>query len=123
MALSMILDPKLREVVEKCDRWVDPFREVMFDVIVANSHKGNWGVVVEWLSRARMWLGKSLDLTRTVDTGEYAKVGFLLDQLVDKAKKEDLEGWDMLIDSVVPFLIDMVFAKYAKCIADNLPRW
>jgi hypothetical protein len=115
----MYVDPRLREAVEKCDRWVDPLREVMFDVIVADSHKDDWGAVVEKLNRARMWLGKSLDLTGAVDMGEYAKVSSWLDQLVDKAKGKDREGWGMVIDRVVPSLIDMVFAKYAMCIAGN----
>jgi hypothetical protein len=123
MVLSMILDPKLREAVEKCDRWVDPLREVMFDVIVADSHKDNWDAVVVWLQRSFYWLDVSLATTKTIDMGEYAKVRSWLDQLVDKAKNKDEEGWGMLADRVVPFLIDMVFAKYAKCIADDLARW
>jgi hypothetical protein len=123
MVLSMILDSRLREAVEKCDRWVDPLREVMFDVIVADSVKWDWDFMIERLARARRWLDVSLETTKTIDMGEYAKVSSWLDQLADKARSKDGEGWDMLVDSIAPSLINMVFAKYAKCIADNLPRW
>jgi hypothetical protein len=102
-------------------RGLDPgLREVMFDVIVADSFKDvNWGAVVERLNRARMWLSRSLELTRTIDMGEYAKVSSWLDQLADKARNEDREGWDMLVDRVVPSLINIVFTKYADCIAQG----
>jgi hypothetical protein len=123
MVLFMILDPKLREAVEKCDRWVDPLREVMLDVIVADSHKDNWDFMVERLARAMHWLDISLETIKTIDMREYAKVRSWLDQLADKARSRDSEGWDMLADRVVPSLINMVFTKYAKCIADDLPRW
>ena len=112
------LDPRLREAVERCDRWIDPLMEVMLDVIVADSHKDvSWDAVVGRLSRARHWLSRSLELTETIDLGEYAKVSSWLDQLADKARGGDREGWDMIVDRVVPPLIDMVFAKYADCIA------
>jgi len=111
------LDPKLREAVERCDRWVDPFREVMFDVIVADSFKDtNWMVMVDMIERARRRLSVALETTKTIDMGEYALVSSWIDQLIDKAKKRDRKGWEEVVEKAVPGLIDMVFVKYAMCI-------
>ena len=110
----------MKEVINGCDRWIDPLREVMFDVIVADSFKNvNWETVVERIKRARHWLSVALELTRTVDMREYAIVATWLDKLTEKAGDGDREGWDMLIDRVVPNLIDMVFEKYTACITQR----
>jgi hypothetical protein len=121
MQLS-IPDPRLREAVLKCDRWIDPLREVMFDVIVADSHKdANWMSVVDMVERARRWLSVALETTKTIEMGEYAMVGSLLDQLAEKARSRDRKGWEEVVEKVVPSLIDMVFSKYAICIYTYKP--
>jgi hypothetical protein len=113
------LDPRLREVVEKCDKWIDPLRKALFEVIVADSIRGDWDEMIERLFRALWLLDRSLEMTRTINMEEYAKTRSWLEQLQIKAGVRDMEGWNMIVARVVPSLIDMVFAKYAECVTSR----
>jgi len=114
------MEAGLKEAIDRCDRWIDPLREIMFDVIVADSYKDiSWEGMVDMVRRARRWLGVALETTRTIDTREYAMIDSWLDQLEKSAKNRDRKGWDMVVEKAVPGLIDIVFGKYAVCITQR----
>jgi hypothetical protein len=38
----MRMEAWLKEAIDRCDRWIDPLREIMFDIIVADMVFGKY---------------------------------------------------------------------------------
>jgi hypothetical protein len=100
---------KLREI----DKIIDPLREVMFEIIVADECVAinNWDHAKRHLWKAAMWLEKARSIDE-LDPYYIDKLSNILNRLNELVEKKDRDEWEIEMDFIMPDVIDTVFLAF-----------
>jgi len=108
------------EKFNACDRLIDPLREIMFHIVIADEFAGieNWELVKIHLDRARSWLSYARGLKQL--NQKY------VDILADKVNKmysllenKNVDEWEAEMDLIIPSVIHVVFEAFAECLSNK----
>ena len=107
--------PSLKEFekLRKIDKVIDPIREVMFEIIVADECVAinNWDRAKKHLWKAAMWLEKAKS-SDDPDSYYISKFDNILNKLNELVEKNDRDEWEIEMDFIMPDVIDTVFLAF-----------
>ena len=111
-----------KENLEYCDKVIDPLREVVFEVVIADEHaaKGRYDEARYSLEKAENWLNRAkvFDPTRRV-IPKY-KIDLMIENINKLKKKVGEKDWKVTIDEMMPSMIRTVFTEHARCVCDRV---
>ena len=99
------------DAFRKCNKYIDPLREVLFKIIVADAVAPDWDRTREFLKEAKEWLeraeqsGLPFNETHLV----WRRLEVLFPSIGDEDKWFDETEW------IVPDIIHIVFSLFLRC--------
>jgi hypothetical protein len=113
--------PCTREKFRECDRKIDTFREVMFNLSEADSmaSKGRWDEAEDLLKRAEDWL-RVAEGEKAVEDRDVKAAKSDIEKL--KASLRKMEEWNATAEVAIPAIIHMTFRSFSECICEKKLR-
>jgi len=109
--------PKINiEKFKRCNKIIDPIREVMFEIILTDKYvlQRKWDMAKFSLDRAKYWLAYA---EREGKIREYY-IGGLRRAILDMQsllEEKDVDKWNAEMDFIIPDVINTVFLAFAEC--------
>jgi hypothetical protein len=106
-------DPGDIEKFNRINKLIDPIREVMFEIVVADElvSLNEWDKAKRHLDRARIWLDKA-KYTAALDQYYIIKLQNILAKLYELLREKNFGVWNDEMDYIMPDVINTVFLAF-----------